>query len=96
MSHSTPTARSSVASVGDDATLVQAKEAASKTMDQMKKVSTVLFVAGGVASAAAQIGTIVGGAVIQNCVGVVSDIWDSVVVSARLSLHHRHFLWLGR
>lgn len=77
---STPTARSSIASVGDDATLASAKDAASKTMEQMQRVSSALFVAGGVASAAAQIGSIVGGAVIQNCIGVVSQIWESVVV----------------
>jgi hypothetical protein len=86
---STPTARSSIASIGDDATLIAAKEAASKTMDQMQKVSTALFVAGGIASAAAQVGSIVGGAVIQNCIGVVSQIWDSVVVSTDQKIY-RH------
>lgn len=47
----------------------------------MEIVSNVLFAAGFGASVLAQVGGIVGAGIIKNCVGVISDIWDSVVVS---------------
>ncbi|KAL7409134.1 hypothetical protein BDY24DRAFT_404344 [Mrakia frigida] len=48
-------------------------------MGHMESVSSILFVAGFGASVLAQVGGVVGGAVIKNCIGVISDVWDSVV-----------------
>lgn len=50
-------------------------------MNNMKKVSQVILAAEIGASVLAQVGGVVGGAVIKNCIGVISDVWKSVVVS---------------
>ena len=65
----------------DSIDLAQAKASAEAAMNHMEVVSRVIFVAGFGASVLAQVGGVVGGAVIKNCIGVISDVWDSVVVS---------------
>jgi hypothetical protein len=65
----------------DSADLVEARKRAEAAMSRMNKISDFIVVAEVGASILAQLGGIVGASIIKNCVGVISDIWDSVVVS---------------